>query len=73
LINPREIELAVLGNKELLISQPGELIKQEDFYSYDEKYSLGNTHVQIPAKITNSQMKKMKEIASTVYHLCDCS
>lgn len=69
----REIEIAILGNKDIISSDPWELLKQNDFYSYDEKYELDNVNMQIPAKLTAVQINQIKNIASKVYKLCDCS
>ena len=72
LITPKEVEIAILGNKELVVSEPGELILQKDFYDYDDKYKNNTTIVQIPAHITQEQTKNIQEIAAQVYQLCDC-
>ncbi|MCX6792808.1 MAG: D-alanine--D-alanine ligase [Candidatus Falkowbacteria bacterium] len=73
LVGPREIEVGVLGNKDLLISEPGELQLAKDFYSYDDKYKLGQAKIIIPAKITKNQAKTIKSLAAQVYKLCGCS
>lgn len=73
LISPKEIEVAVLWNSELLISEPGELILAKDFYDYDDKYLLNQSSVQIPANISESQKQDIKKIAEKVYKLCNCS
>jgi D-alanine-D-alanine ligase len=72
LIHPREIEVAVMGNENLTISQPWELVKVEDFYSFDEKYKFNKTQVNIPAKLTNTQKNQIRNLAEKIYHLCDC-
>lgn len=72
LINPKEIEVAVLGNRELLISRPGELRLAKDFYNYDDKYKLGEAQALVPAQITNSQKKKIRDLASLAYRLTNC-
>jgi len=41
--NPREIEIAVLGNDKPEASIPGEIIPGADFYSYDAKYVLNSS------------------------------
>ena len=71
--NYREIEIAVMGNKELIISNPGELKLVKDFYDYDDKYKLGKTELIIPAKLDKTIIEKIKKIAEKVYKLCDCS
>jgi len=72
LINPREIEMAVLGNEKLLISRPGELRLVKDFYNYDDKYKLGQTQLVIPTKLTAAQSKQITKTAEQVYRLANC-
>jgi len=73
LISPREIEIAILGNKELKISEPGELVLAKDFYDYDDKYKNNTTMVHIPAKLSAKNKKYIIALAQKTYKLCDCS
>ncbi len=73
LVNPKEVEVAVLGNNELKISHPGELRLTKDFYNYDDKYKLGETEVIIPALISKTQSQEIISQAEKIYKLCDCS
>lgn len=73
LINPREIEVAVLGNRDIMISRPGELKLAKDFYSYDDKYKLGETRVVIPAVISLKDEKNITLLAKNVYKMCGCA
>ncbi len=73
LVGHRELEVAVLGNNDLVISCPGELILTKEFYDYDDKYKKGMTKTQIPAQITKKQEKEIRDLASRVYKLCDCT
>lgn len=72
LVNPREIEVAVLGNEELTISDPGELVLNGTFYDFDEKYIKNKTQVTIPAELDSKTKKEIKKLTEEVYHLCDC-
>ncbi|SEM07161.1 D-alanine-D-alanine ligase [Syntrophus gentianae] len=72
LVNPREIEVAVLGNDELTISDPGELVLEGAFYDFDEKYTKNQTQVAIPADLEAQTREEIKKITEKVYHLCDC-
>jgi len=72
LINPTEIEVAVLGNDKLVVSQPGQLRLVKDFYNYDDKYKLGEAEVVIPARIRAGLIKKIRQLAPQIYHLADC-
>jgi len=73
LVKPKEIEIAILGSKDLLISQPGELQLVKDFYNYDDKYKLGQTKIIVPAKILKKQIAEIRSLANKVYKLCGCS
>jgi len=72
--NHKEIELAVLGNNELVVPDPGEIIVPSgNFYDYDEKYNLGCVEIKIPAKISANEIKQAKKLAQKMYGLCGCS
>ncbi len=73
LVSPREIEVAITGNKELNISEPGELILTKDFYDYDDKYTNNEATVHIPAKLSAKDKKYIIDLAQKTYKLCDCS
>jgi len=70
--NPKEIEVAVLGNQELLISRPGELQLAKDFYNYEDKYKLGQAQAVIPAKINVKQAEEIKRLSAKAYKLFNC-
>jgi D-alanine-D-alanine ligase len=73
LISPKEVEVAILGNNKLTISEPGELILAKDFYDYEDKYKNNEATVCIPAKISDTEKKKIQNLAQKVYRLCDCT
>ncbi len=59
-INCREIETAVLGNRDIKTTFPGEIVATEDFYDYEAKYvDDGKPKMKIPADIP-------EELADTV-------
>ena len=70
--NFRELEVWVIWNSDLKISNPWELVKDYDFYSFDEKYVVNNMHIETPAKITDDQLLEIKTIAKQAYKLYDC-
>lgn len=72
LVNPKEIEVAVLGNEKLIISRPGELRLAKDFYDYDDKYKLGQAQAVVPAKLSASQAKTIRQLAEKAYRLAGC-
>lgn len=66
-INAREIEIAVMGNDEIKISNPGELIPFNKFYDYEDKYVLGKTKFKIPTILSNELEKEIKKMAKKAY------
>jgi D-alanine-D-alanine ligase len=49
--NPREIEVAVLGNNEPRASIPGEVVPCNDFYDFEAKYASNASELIIPARL----------------------
>jgi D-alanine-D-alanine ligase len=72
-VKGREIEFAVLGNENPIISVPGEIILNDEFYSYDAKYiDETASNLQIPAKISEKIINEMQQIALKTYKLLEC-
>ena len=70
--NPREIEISVLGNDHLQASVAGEIIPGADFYSYEAKYILDSSALNIPATLSPEQAESVRRIAMRAYKACDC-
>jgi len=68
-----EIETSVLGNDDPVVSECGEIIPREEFYSYDAKYILDNTQLIIPAKLSKKLSKKVRETARRAFMAIDGS
>lgn len=66
-IEGREIEIGVLGNRDLHLSVPGEIVPAGDFYDYDDKYHDGAAKLIIPAPMTDSELHDLREIARRTY------
>jgi len=62
----REFEVAVLGNVDLVISKPGEVIPSEEFYTYTAKYG-DDSELIIPAKIEEKKIKEFQDLAEKAY------
>ena len=72
-IDGREIEVSVLGNTDIFVSLPGEIISSTEFYSYDSKYIDDDGAVlQIPAKLSDSVTKKIQQVAADTFNTLDC-
>ena len=71
LANIREIEISVLGNVDLIISLPGEIIPSEDFYTYKAKYQ-SDSRLIIPAEISNRKIREIQNLAAKAYRALGC-
>ncbi|MFA5000354.1 MAG: D-alanine--D-alanine ligase [Patescibacteria group bacterium] len=70
----REIECSVLGNDDPLASLPGEIIFNQDFYSYETKYLDANaTTLEIPAKLSEEIIKKIQTLAIKTFRVLSCA
>jgi len=73
-IEGREVECAVLGNKNPKVSVPGEISFEDDFYSYETKYvNESGTKLNIPAKINETTKKKIQKIALKTFKTLSCN
>ncbi|MDY6822004.1 MAG: D-alanine--D-alanine ligase family protein [Deferribacterota bacterium] len=74
-IKGREIEIAIIGNKEdeLIISKPGEIKTNKTFYSYEAKYlDEKGTKLIVPAKIDEKIVDVIKKDALKAYRILYC-
>ena len=65
LLKGHEVECAVLGKcGDVAVSTVGEIVADEEFYTYDSKYSATSTSsLNIPAPISESAAEKVKAFA----------
>ncbi len=66
-VNAREIEISVMGNEEVRVSRPGELIPGNEFYNYADKYLDGKTTFHIPAKLDKNTEAEVQDMARRAY------
>lgn len=66
-LNCREFECAVLDNKELIISDIGEIKCNHQFYDYDEKYK-NKVELTIPAKIDNKIKNQIQDYSKKIFN-----
>lgn len=68
-----EVECAVLGNDDLIVSCCGEILPCNEFYDYDAKYLAGKTGLSIPANIPEEKSLEVRNTAKKAYKLLGCS
>lgn len=72
-IEGREIECSVLGNEMPIVSLLGEIISNHEFYTYEAKYLDENgAALEIPAKLTEDEIKDAQEMAIKTYKSLYC-
>jgi len=72
-IEGREIECAVLGNKDVIVSLPGEIKPNHEFYSYEAKYLDENgAKLEIPAKLEEKELKTIQSLAVKTFKTLCC-
>ena len=69
----REVECAVLGNDDLIVSPVGEVLSAEEFYTFSSKYQNSASRTVIPANIDEKIMNNIKDLAKKTFIACDCS
>ena len=66
-VNGREIEVAVLGNREPRASVAGEIIPGREFYDYEDKYVDDGAKLLVPAPLSDDEAEQVREMALHVF------
>jgi D-alanine-D-alanine ligase len=66
-LDMREIEVSVMGNDDIKISRPGELIPHNEFYDYKDKYIDGKTTFYMPAHLDAETEEMVRQEAGKAY------
>lgn len=67
-IKGREIEIALLGNDNVITSYPGEVDIKDEFYNYNSKYQNPATKTMIPLNMLGTNLEdELREIAIKVF------
>ncbi|MEO6806687.1 MAG: D-alanine--D-alanine ligase family protein [Edaphobacter sp.] len=72
-VKPRELEVAVLGNDSPEASTVGEIVPGAEFYDYNAKYHSAASVPIIPANLSKSESKQIREMAIAAFRACDCA
>jgi len=68
-----ELEISVLGNEQLELSQPGKLEFETDWYDFDAKYESGGMRLIAPAPIGEALEIELASMAARVFKLAGCA
>ncbi len=72
IISAREIEVAMLGNKDITASVCGEIAPGAEFYDYETKYVSDTATYHVPALISEEMSEKIRGYAKIVYTALNC-
>jgi D-alanine-D-alanine ligase len=73
-IEGREVECSVLGNEKPIASRVGEIIAQQEFYSYEAKYiDEHGAILEIPARISDDIVQTIQELAIKTFKVLCCA
>ena len=70
-IEGREVECAVLGNKDVIASCVGEVLAADTFYTFDAKYKNEKSKTQIPANLEKEISEEIRESAIKAFKAID--
>ena len=71
-VKGQEVECAVIGNGPCVATLPGEILASEEFYTYEDKYLLGQSRTLIPAKLPPEKLEEVKGWAEKAYMALGC-
>jgi D-alanine-D-alanine ligase len=68
----REIEIAVLGDREIAASVAGEIIPGDEFYSYTDKYESDAAQLIAPAALSAAELELAQHLAVQAFVATGC-
>ncbi|MFZ0088500.1 MAG: D-alanine--D-alanine ligase family protein [Solirubrobacteraceae bacterium] len=72
----REVECSVIGNRDPLASQPGEILLatgETGWYDYEAKYTPGGMELIVPARIGAAARARVRQLAVRAFATADCT
>jgi len=70
-VNAREIELAVLGNDNPVVSVAGEVLPHGEFYDYAAKYIDDSAQIIVPADLDSGLLGYLQELSIAAFKALD--
>jgi D-alanine-D-alanine ligase len=70
-IDARELEVAVLGNDDPIVSVAGEIVPSREFYDYEAKYIDEGSQLLIPAPIDDETLATIQRVAVEAFAALD--
>ena len=71
-VKGREFECAVLGGEAPVASVPCEIIPSQEFYTYEDKYILDTAKIELPARLSPDETRRMQQLAVSCFEAVGC-
>ncbi|MEX2612267.1 MAG: D-alanine--D-alanine ligase family protein [Gaiellaceae bacterium] len=72
LLDGIEVECGVLGNRDPIASQVGEIVPHAEWYDYSAKYDEGGMELVIPARVPPETRERVRSIAVESFVATEC-
>jgi D-alanine-D-alanine ligase len=72
LLDGIEVECGVLGNRDPIASQVGEIVAHAEWYDYSAKYDEGGMELVVPARISPEASERVRRIAVESFVVTEC-
>lgn len=70
-VGARELEVGVLGDDQIVVSRPGEIVSGHEFYDFEAKY-LESTELVIPADVPQAVAERIELLARGAFRAIGC-
>jgi D-alanine-D-alanine ligase len=68
-----EVECSVIGNREPIASEPGEIVVSRDWYDYEAKYTPGGMELVVPARLPGRVLRRVRDLALEAFRRSGCA
>jgi D-alanine-D-alanine ligase len=68
-----EVECSVIGNREPIASEPGEIVVSRDWYDYEAKYTPGGMELVVPARLPGRVRRRVRDLALEAFRRSGCA
>jgi len=71
LTGARELEVGVLGDADMAVTRPGEILPSHDFYDFEAKY-LDTSELRVPAQVPDEVAQRCMALARRAFRAIGC-
>lgn len=71
LVGARELEVGVLGDVDMEVTRPGEIVPSHEFYDFEAKY-LDASELRIPAQVPDEVVQRCVALARRAFRAIGC-